>query len=294
MKKIIKPPKMPLVKQFEIARQVIETRTLANHPIEWSAECSICSGTKWRGTWADHWHKFQKFLSTGIPQFSLFIKGNDKLPFQAWSALPVITCPGMGDCANWCYSFGSLRNPAVFFRLLQNTILMLDRSPLIWDAYQAIKEKDVRWFVDGDINSMQTLEYLFELVSSRPDITAYGYSKSWELFLAYSRTGKPFPNNYELNTSSGSKYSDLVRRQMAKLPIWRGDFIALPSAHKMPDRRTDPKAYRTYAAELKQTAKANGIAKAFVCPGKCGDCLPTGHACGSKSMKGVSVIIGIH
>ena len=34
------------------------------------------------GTWAYYAHKFQRFLDTGRPQFSLFTDGNKKLSFK--------------------------------------------------------------------------------------------------------------------------------------------------------------------------------------------------------------------
>src|SRR5262249_38268511 len=45
------------------------------------------------------------------PALPVFSKGNAKLPFWAFSALPIVTCPGAGECARWCYSLTSWRTP---------------------------------------------------------------------------------------------------------------------------------------------------------------------------------------
>lgn len=64
--------------------------------------------------------------------------GNKKLPFAAYSELPMATCPGAGDCGvplaweaatrarkrgkAWCYSFKAFRYPAAFARQFLNTL----------------------------------------------------------------------------------------------------------------------------------------------------------------------------
>lgn len=61
--------------------------------------------------------------------------GNQKLPFVAYSELPMATCPGAGSCgvykkdsrsgapaSGWCYSFKAWRYPAAFTRQFLNTL----------------------------------------------------------------------------------------------------------------------------------------------------------------------------
>lgn len=61
--------------------------------------------------------------------------GNSKLPFLAYSELPMATCPGAGACgvykkdastgtaaSGWCYSFKAWRYPAAFARQFLNTL----------------------------------------------------------------------------------------------------------------------------------------------------------------------------
>ena len=250
-----------------------------------------------RGSWAYHSRKFARFVRTGTPEYSMFTKGNSKLPFWAFSSLPAFTCPGAGECLNFCYSFNAWRYPAALFRQLQNALLIRWQSEHLTNAFKALPYgQTVRLYVDGDLDTNKTLEFWFDLLNTRPDLQAYGYSKSWEIFLAHHFiNGLEFPSNYMLNLSSGSKYGPAVRKQMQKLPITRGEFVALKASHKMPNRETDPAKWHKWAVELKTTAKAKGYEKAFVCPGKCWACLPNGkHACGSDSFRGVPILIGIH
>ena len=69
--------------------------------------------------------KFVNWLKYGgkLPH-KTFIKGNGKLPFLSFSTLPAVTCPGAGDCLVYCYSYKAWRQPAAFFRQVQNTLLM--------------------------------------------------------------------------------------------------------------------------------------------------------------------------
>ena len=248
--------------------------------------------------WMDNWIKFEEFLYTGIPQFKIFTKGNGKLPFYSFSSLPGVTCPGAGDCLKFCYSFRSWRYPAAFFRQIQNTILLMSdtgREHLRLEFNKLKPNHDFRLYVDGDFDSLETMKFWMDLLKSRPDIRAYGYSKSWKLFIEYDQLGYTFPDNYQLNLSSGSIYqnNNTILDQISKLSIYRGEFIALPS-EKMPNILEDRPSFTAWAKQLRQRAKLYGIKKAWVCPGKCGNCTPTGHACGSKRFKNVPIIIGIH
>lgn len=262
-------------------------------------------GTQTRGTWCYYYEKFDTWFDTiasstleSVP-FSVFIKGNGKLPFWSFSTVPGNFCPGAGPCLNWCYSFKAWRYPAAYFRQVQNLLLIRNRPDIVRQAFQNLpQEQTVRLYVDGDFDSLDTMTFWFDALPTRQDLKVYGYSKSWQLFLDYQKTGKTFPTNYVLNLSSGSKYPEAMKKLLAKLPIPTGEFIALPAASKMPEKRKQPTMWAAWAKALKDTAKRSGITKAFVCPGKCGDCLPAGaHACGSEKFRGnnpIPVLIGIH
>lgn len=248
-----------------------------------------------RATWQYYSVKLLEWLSnmeTAKIPFTIFAKGNSKLPFYAFSNLPIVNCPGAGECAKWCYSLKAWRYPAAFFRQLQNTLLVKLQHKAIQDAWNKLPEGcDVRLYVDGDFDSIQTLEFWFGLMNQRPDLKVYGYSKSWMLFLNYNESGKEFPKNYVLNLSSGSKYKAEIKEQMEELPIVRGNFSALDVPAKI--------RAKYEAMMLREVAKQTGVRKVFTCPGKCGECMlikgKNVHACGAKNlMQGVNIVIATH
>ncbi len=89
--------------------------------------------------------------SNGLPfgkKWGILAKGNAKLPYTAYSELPMSTCPGAGACsvridqydgpakerkkAGWCYSFKAFRYPEAFSRLFLNTLAnYVDREAVI-------------------------------------------------------------------------------------------------------------------------------------------------------------------
>ena len=256
-----------------------------------------------RGSWCWHHEKFTRFQCTGIAEYSIFVEGNQKLPFWSFSSLPAFSCPGAGECLKGCYSYKAWRYPGAFYRQLQNAILLQSKAGRLQIATNKARHgfltlpqgHTVRLYVDGDHDSIDTMRFWWALLAQRIDLQVYGYSKSWQLFLDYAKTGAPWPTNYHLNLSSGSKYPESTRLKVAALPITRGDFVAIESPTKLPNRRSDPAAFAAFAKALKDRARGQGIAKSFVCPGKCGDCLPNGgHACGSDRFQDVTVIIGLH
>ena len=248
-------------------------------------------------SWAYHAKRLADWLAddmTGTPPFSVFARGNSKLPFFAFSALPLVTCPGMGACGRFCYSLRAWRYPAAFFRQLQNLLLLKQAPDTIANAFAKLPvAATLRLYVDGDIDSGETLAFWFGLLRERGDIQAYGYSKSWHVFLKHHADNGPasFPSNYRLNLSSGSRYGDDIAQRMKALPCVRGAFVAVPSPVK---QLKDGSNWRQYAASVRASAKALGHGRVFVCPGKCGECTASGHACGLGSFNGKTIAIGIH
>ena len=238
------------------------------------------------------WYKFGTKLSNYLKgdadkvPFTVFAKGNGKLPFFSFSAVPVFTCPGMGACESFCYSFKSWRYPCALYRQLLLTVLVKEQNIALTSAFNSLPQgATIRLYVDGDFDSMQTLEYWFNLLRSRPDIRAYGYSKSWPLFTAYKGA---FPTNYKLNLSSGGKHTDTSA--IAQLPITRGEFIAVTIDKQLQGKYDNA----DYKSAVRTSAKKQGIDKAFICPGKCGTCTKKGHACGLDSFTDIPIVIGIH
>lgn len=248
-------------------------------------------------SWAYHATRLADWLGdgmTGNAPFTIFARGNSKLPFYAFSALPFVTCPGMGACAKFCYSLRAWRYPAAFFRQLQNMLLIKQAPDMIADAFAKLPvAATLRLYVDGDIDSGDTLGFWFDLLRQRGDVQAYGYSKSWHIFLKYhaDHGAASFPTNYRLNLSSGSRYGNDVAKRMQALPCVRGAFVAVPSTVK---QAKDGSNWREYAASVRQSALATGHGRVFVCPGKCGSCTKRGHACGLASFTGKTIAIGIH
>ena len=255
---------------------------------------------------------FCEQLATGGPiaaAFSIFAEGNSKLPFLSFSAMPGFGfCPGSGDCRDWCYSFNAWRYPAAFCRQAQNTLLLSSetgrfaiadelRAQLKRPKYRDQERVDFRLYVDGDFRDMLDVHFWMMQIKSLPQLAAYGYSKSFHELLAYdvalsAREGltiaaDSWPRNYVLNVSSGHRHSAEVVAAVESLPITRGRFVAVA----MPTRaRHSDHGNRSHQVALRQ---AYGK-KAFTCPGECGTCTPTGHACGSERFQGVDIIIAAH
>ena len=277
--------------QFAQMMQTAKEQTWPLH--QWLDENITCpegSDITKVGTWAYHGYKFQRFLDTGKPEFSLFADGNRKLSFKSWSVLPLVTCPGAGECGKYCYSFKAWRYPAAFFRQAQNLWLLNHEqwTGIIESEWMQLPEDiTIRLYVDGDIHDLNTLAFWFKMLEQRPDIKAYGYSKSWDLFLKWHEMDQPFPSNYKLNLSSGSVYGEVKRKQMMELPCTRGEFLTVPI-----DKLASKAGHKT-----REYVKAvrNAVGKrVFVCPGTCDTCTPKGHACGLESFNNVPIAIGIH
>jgi len=302
------------------------------------------------------------------PPFEVFTEGSSKLPFFQWSTVPGATCPGAGKCwdetpspvqldsegrafrkqqsnpnGGYCYSLSGWRHVVPYLRQLQNTVLtrVKDKSH-IERALKAIvdageKEKKtyvVRLFVDGDFDSLATLEYWMHVCDRHPSLEFYGYSKSWDIFLEYHRKhGGVWPENYALNLSNGTLWEklggDIYRKkiaQMMQLPCVRGRFIAIkgvPSTmpaytEKMAKDGIDPRTvpgHKEHMRDVVRVALENatelGIdpgSKVVSCPGKCFACVgaigsgdPTKreavygkHMCGMLRLKGVNIVIAVH
>jgi hypothetical protein len=240
--------------------------------------------------WQSNFLKLSRVFQSANPEFSIFaLGGNSKLPFVAFSTLPGVTCPGAGDCLNFCYSFRAWRYPAAFCRQVQNAFLLRFHADTIADALSAIPGQfDFRLYVDGDFSSLADLVFWFSILRSRPNIRAYGYSKSFDLFLEYSDNGGLFPSNYLLNISSGHNSTADIVEKIKGLPITRGEFRAVSIGRKV--KSTDHGTPENNAA----IRAALPDEKVFPCPGKCGTCTGAGHACGLPKLKGRIIAIAIH
>jgi hypothetical protein len=286
--------------------RIANLRTIAEqfNPETTAAELSAMLDTAYKvetGTgWIHNKAKFDDFLKTGKPIFSIFAAGgNIKLPFLSFSSLPFSTCPGAGSCSSFCYSVKSWRYPASFFRQLQNTWLEFHSRETITDEltrlmktrkFASMQRVEFRLFVDGDFSSIESLTGWMRSLANHPKIAAYGYSKSLQLFADYQAAGLPWPDNYKLNLSNGSIYdtTEPLQKLIKALPVYRGQFIAVAIESRYPADLHRSKEYR-------QAVKTAYDGRGFVCPGRCATCTKSnGHACGSDRFKEVPILIGIH
>lgn len=253
---------------------------------------------KKRGTWGYNAQKLLDALRVDRVAFSIFVKGNGKLPFYAFSTLPKYSCPGAGDCLNWCYSFRAWRYPAAFARQLQNTILLQYREETISNAFLSLpKDIELRLYVDGDYESSERVAYWQALLQQRSDVNAYGYSKSWTQLIEHNINSGKWANNYTLNLSSGSKWANNKRYfdAVSALPITRGQFVAVPI-----DSDGIPNGSKRYQSAEYHSRVRNALREKFgkrvvSCGGLCGDCGNAKHWCGDRNkLDDVVIGIGIH
>ena len=229
-------------------------------------------------------------LETGKPWSTVIVRdGNKKLPFAAFSVVPIYTCPGAGPCAAFCYSLKAWQYPAALARQLQNTLLVKFAPEVIEAAYMALPQGTTfRLYVDGDFDSAETVDFWFRVINRRPDVRVYGYSKSWDLLAA-----RTFPANYWLNLSSGGKHQKTTAAELGANPQTRGEFLAIQTDYHGERgfaRYADPAYHRAVVA----AARAQGIERPFSCPGSCGDCTKLGPACGIPQFIGITIVNGVH
>lgn len=244
------------------------------------------------------WQKALGMLADAInqkkPTFQLFaLGGNSKQPFVSWSTLPGVTCPGAGDCLQFCYSYRAWRFPFAFARMAQNAYLMRFAPGQIVAAFKAIAAKrpdgfDFRLYVDGDFSGGADVAFWMLLLADTPNARAYGYSKSFHALLGFDAAGGVWPSNYKLNISSGHNSPGAVVDAIKRLPITRGEFIAVSIGRKV--KSIDHGSPSVNAAIR---AKFPGV-KVFPCPGACGSCTGAGHACGLPQMKNRVIAIAMH
>ena len=176
--------------------------------------------------------------------------------------------------------------------MIQNAYLMRFAPDQIARAFAAIAAKrpggfDFRLYVDGDFSHGGDVAFWMGLLASTPNARAYGYSKSFHALLGFDVVGV-WPTNYQLNISGGHNAPQTVVDAVKKLPITRGEFIAVSIGRKV--KSTDHGKPATNAAIR---AKFPGI-KVFACPGACGSCTGAGHACGLPQMKNRVIAIAMH
>ena len=232
------------------------------------------------------------FLPTPSPVIS---PDNDKLNYANFGAAAIGTCPGMGKCVELCYSLRAFRFPHAFFRQIINTVCIRSKDgPLqhVTDAFISLPNSSTfRLYTDGDFDSVETVVYWMDLLRQRPDITCWGYSKSWlELLAANEVMQGDWPDNYMLNRSNGSCHEHSVAKAIEGLPCYRDDFIYVKTQDYGKERYKNP----AYKREVMRIGRDLAPDKAFVCPGKCHECTSLGPACAIPEFKGITIFNGEH
>jgi hypothetical protein len=281
-------PKFAKLQEFAIVVQTGDDNAISKALYQLQIDPAF-SGTGWQTSL----NKLSDVFATHTANFSVFaLGGNSKLPFVSFSTLPGVTCPGAGDCINFCYSYRAWRYPAAFARMVQNAYLMRFAPNVIADAFSLIATNrpngfDFRLYVDGDFSSGGDVAFWMQLLNDTPNARAYGYSKSFAALLGYNVIGT-WPTNYQLNISGGHNASQAMVDYVKALPITRGEFVAVSIGKKV--KSTDHGTIATNAA----LRAAFPDQKIFPCPGTCGTCTGKGHACGMPQMKNRVIAIAMH
>jgi hypothetical protein len=122
---------------YEIAKYAMKCQSFGDMATFLRKIASTIPSDKKNG-WKYHLLRAANCFDSGKPSSSIFAKnGNTKLRFVAFSALPIVTCPGAGACGGiakigeqpdlkkaYCYSLKAWRYPAAFIRQLSNTLLL--------------------------------------------------------------------------------------------------------------------------------------------------------------------------
>lgn len=284
--------------KFEKLQKLAAIVQSGNHAEIWAELIMLQNSAAFQSpAWQYCFEKFGAVLDDQNPRFAVFaLGGNSKLPFVAFSVIPGQSCPGAGDCLDFCYSFRAWRYPAAFFRQLQNAYLLRFAPDVIAREFQTIAAArpdgfDFRLYVDGDFANIENVIFWMQLLENTPAARAYGYSKSFAVLLAYdtflSVNGGSWPSNYQLNISSGHNSSAAMVDYVRALPITRGEFRAVSIGRKV-------KSADHGTPAINALLRANVAEKIFPCPGTCGTCTGKGHACGMPALKGRVIAIAIH
>lgn len=281
-------PKFDLLQDFAAVIQTGDQHAISRALYQLQVSDAF-QGKAWQANFA----KLTDLFADGMPRFSIFaIDGNSKLPFVSFSTLPGVTCPGAGDCIDFCYSYRAWRFAAAFCRMVQNAWLMRFNTAAIAAAFAQIAADrpdgfDLRLYVDGDFSSGADVAFWMGELHKTPTARAYGYSKSFAALLGFNVIGA-WPENYQLNISSGHNASPAMLQYVKDLPITRGEFIAVSIGRKV-------KSTEHGTAAVNQALRdAMPDQKIFPCPGTCGSCTGKGHACGMPQMKNRIIAIAMH
>lgn len=139
--------------------------------------------------------------------------GNSKLKadgIASFNIPPVSTCPGRGDCENWCYAtVGQQWFPSGYSRRVAAFKATLEHDfPEIMVAHlKSERVKILRVHDSGDFYLPQYMLAWFKIAEQLPNVTFYAYTK--QLILLQKLWDKK-PANFKLIQSTGGKFDNLI------------------------------------------------------------------------------------
>jgi len=118
--------------------------------------------------------------------------GNSKMPIPSFSVLPLITCAGCADCANYCYAAKARFNfPDNIKSLAENTALMMYKPEEVEKQVnsfldgQLVIYKYFRWNVAGDVFNKSYLDVIGRVAQNNPMTRFLVFTKNFNLFNLY-------------------------------------------------------------------------------------------------------------
>jgi hypothetical protein len=158
-------------------------------------------------------------------KYNLIAFGNGKLKKNGIAYIsmpPKITCPGMGECGNFCYGCPlTMIYPSYGIKQLANLDFFLHDSKeferVITAEINASNRMIFRWMDVGDIINRGFLEVMVNVANSLKHIQFYAYTKSLPTIIEFGWDN--LPCNLKIIQSYGGKYDHLIdeSRPFAKI-----------------------------------------------------------------------------
>lgn len=171
------------------------------------------------------------------------------LRIVGFGVLPVVTCPGAGDCRSFCYAKkGMFMFPSAQAGLRNNTELLMNTEAFVAKAIDALAKEQrkaekkglrlaIRWFTSGDAPNQATVDGLAHLAKAFPGVLFYLYTKSlhldWSLFDAMANTSRV--------QSMGGVFDHLVVSSMPKAFVVEPEQMDVALKHNTVDGSDDDK-----------------------------------------------------
>jgi len=155
-----------------------------------------------------------------------FSKGNRKLSKNVliWNLPRLTTCPGAGDCKDWCYEIKFERMYKNVLPFRETNLILTRSSYFISNTVQYLNSAEqphVRIHESGDFYSQKYLNSWKEIARQCPNKNFYAYTKSFHLDL-----WTKLPPNFQILQSTGSKWDHLIDKSKAVFRVEKNPLIA--------------------------------------------------------------------